>query len=72
MKIWVPASKTREWLFLVYKLEGCQKSMGFLTKHYMPRTSEPELSGIGPSSKSRQTLNEESQCARGRLRHLQR
>src|SRR4030042_1013449 len=37
MRIRVPSKKIRERFLLIYELEGCQKAVDFLTKHYKVR-----------------------------------
>ena len=37
MRIRVPSKKVREKFLLIYELEGCQKAVDFLTKHYEVR-----------------------------------
>jgi hypothetical protein len=45
MRIRVPSKKVREKFFLVYELEGCQKAIDFLTRHYGVRRMKIVLNG---------------------------
>jgi len=45
MRIRVPSKKVRERFRLVYELEGCQKAVDYLTKHYRVRRMRVILNG---------------------------
>jgi len=45
MRIRVPSKKIRERFLLIYELEGCQKAVDFLTKHYGVRRTKIILNG---------------------------
>jgi hypothetical protein len=45
MRIRVPSKKVRERFLLVYELEGCQRAVDFLTKHYGVRRMKVMLDG---------------------------
>jgi hypothetical protein len=45
MRIRVPSKKIRERFLLVYELEGCQKAVDFLARHYGVRTMRIILNG---------------------------
>jgi hypothetical protein len=45
MGIRVPSKKVREKFLLIYELEGCQKAVDFLTKHYGVRRMKIVLNG---------------------------
>jgi len=45
MRIRVPSKKVRERFLLIYELEGCQKAVDFLTKHYRVRRMRIVLNG---------------------------
>lgn len=45
MRIRVPPKKMRERFLLVYELEGCQKAVDFLTRHYRVRKMRIILNG---------------------------
>jgi hypothetical protein len=45
MRIRVPSKKIRERFLLIYELEGCQKAVNFLTKHYGIRRMRVILDG---------------------------
>jgi len=45
MRIRVPTKKIRERFLLIYELEGCQKAVDFLTKHYGVRRMKIMLNG---------------------------
>jgi hypothetical protein len=45
MRIRVPSKKVREMFLLIYELEGCQKAVNFLTKHYGIRPMRIVLNG---------------------------
>ena len=45
MQIRVPSKKIRERFLLVYELEGCQRAVDFLTKHYGVRRMKIRLDG---------------------------
>lgn len=45
MRIRVPSRKIRERFLLIYELEGCQRAVDFLTKHYGIRRMKIRLDG---------------------------
>lgn len=45
MRIRVPSKKIRERFLLIYELEGCQRAVDFLTKHYGVRPMRIILNG---------------------------
>jgi hypothetical protein len=45
MRIRVPSEKVRERFLLIYELEGCQKAVDYLTKHYRVRKMRIILNG---------------------------
>jgi len=45
MRIRVPTKKVRERFLLIYELEGCQKAVDFLTRHYRVRKMRIILNG---------------------------
>jgi hypothetical protein len=45
MRIRLPSRKMREKFLLIYELEGCQKAVDFLTKHYGARRMRIALNG---------------------------
>jgi hypothetical protein len=45
MRIRLPPKKIRERFLLVYELEGCQKAINFLAKHYSVRRMRIVLNG---------------------------
>lgn len=45
MRIRVPSRKIRERFFLVYELEGCQRAVDYLTKHYSVRRMRIVVNG---------------------------
>jgi hypothetical protein len=45
MRIRVPSKKIRGEFLLIYELEGCQKAVDFLTKHYGVRRMKIILNG---------------------------
>jgi len=45
MRIRLPPKKIRERFLLVYELEGCQKAINFLAKHYGVRRMRIVLNG---------------------------
>ena len=45
MRIRVPSKKVRERFLFVYELEGCQKAVDYLTKHYRVKPMRIVLNG---------------------------
>lgn len=45
MRIRIPSRKIRERFLLIYELEGCQKAVNFLTRHYRVRKMRIILNG---------------------------
>lgn len=45
MRIKIPSKRVRERFFLVYKLEGCQKAVNYLTEYYGIRRMRIILNG---------------------------